>query len=105
LTRATIIDAAPGQVEALLIGDSVLNGLAQPYTAAAGRHWRLVIRSSSTARLPAAITTSCRSSRIGAHECDHRAARLPDNTTEHWWLPPATTIRRAVNSVSARPSM
>ena len=53
--------AAPAQVEALLIGDSVLNGLAQPYSAAgraalAARH-SFILDSAGCRRL---ITTSCR---------------------------------------------
>jgi hypothetical protein len=53
--------AAPAPVEALLIGDSVLNGLAQPYSAAgraalAARH-SFILDSAGCRRL---ITTSCR---------------------------------------------
>ncbi|MEO7370712.1 MAG: hypothetical protein ABIZ69_07615, partial [Ilumatobacteraceae bacterium] len=53
--------AAPATVEALLIGDSVLNGLAQPYSAAgrtalAVRH-SFILDSAGCRRL---ITTSCR---------------------------------------------
>lgn len=57
-TRAS---AAPTKVEALLIGDSVLNGLAQPYSASsraalAARH-SFILDSAGCRRL---ITTSCR---------------------------------------------
>lgn len=53
--------AAPEKVEALLIGDSVLNGLAQPYSAAgraalAARH-SFILDTAGCRRL---ITTSCR---------------------------------------------
>ncbi|MEO8267097.1 MAG: hypothetical protein ABI706_16455 [Ilumatobacteraceae bacterium] len=56
-----IVGAAPAPVEALLIGDSVLNGLAQPYSAAgraalAARH-SFILDSAGCRRL---ITTSCR---------------------------------------------
>ena len=56
-----VADAAPATVEALLIGDSVLNGLAQPYSAAgraalAARH-SFILDSAGCRRL---ITTSCR---------------------------------------------
>ena len=56
-----IVRAAPLPVEALLIGDSVLNGLAQPYSAAgraalAARH-SFILDSAGCRRL---ITTSCR---------------------------------------------
>ncbi len=55
------LDAAPATVEALLIGDSVLNGLAQPYSAAgraalAARH-SFILDSAGCRRL---ITISCR---------------------------------------------
>ena len=55
------VRAAPAPVEALLIGDSVLNGLAQPYSAAgraalAARH-SFILDSAGCRRL---ITTSCR---------------------------------------------
>ena len=57
---ATIVRAAPARVEALLIGDSVLDGLAQPYSAAgraalAARH-SFILDSAGCRRL---ITTSC----------------------------------------------
>ena len=57
----SIAFAAPDQVEALLIGDSVLNGLAQPYssagrTALAARH-SFILDSAGCRRL---ITASCR---------------------------------------------
>jgi hypothetical protein len=57
----SIAAAAPDQVEALLIGDSVLNGLAQPYSSAgyaalAARH-SFILDSAGCRRL---ITTSCR---------------------------------------------
>jgi hypothetical protein len=56
-----ITHAAPATVEALLIGDSVLNGLAQPYSSAgraalAARH-SFILDSAGCRRL---ITTSCR---------------------------------------------
>ena len=56
-----VIHAAPAPVEALLIGDSVLNGLAQPYSAAgraalAARH-SFILDSAGCRRL---ITASCR---------------------------------------------
>jgi hypothetical protein len=56
-----VAHAAPAAVEALLIGDSVLNGLAQPYGAAgraalAARH-SFILDSAGCRRL---ITTSCR---------------------------------------------
>ncbi len=56
-----VAHAAPATVEALLIGDSVLNGLAQPYSAAgraalAARH-SFILDSAGCRRL---ITTSCR---------------------------------------------
>jgi hypothetical protein len=56
-----ITHAAPEKVEALLIGDSVLNGLAQPYSAAgraalAARH-SFILDAAGCRRL---ITTSCR---------------------------------------------
>jgi hypothetical protein len=55
------VTAAPAKVEALLIGDSVLNGLAQPYSAAgrdalAARH-SFILDSAGCRRL---ITISCR---------------------------------------------
>ena len=55
------VGAAPAPVEALLIGDSVLNGLAQPYSAVgraalAARH-SFILDSAGCRRL---ITTSCR---------------------------------------------
>jgi hypothetical protein len=57
----SVAHAAPATVEALLIGDSVLNGLAQPYSAAgraalAARH-SFILDSAGCRRL---ITTSCR---------------------------------------------
>jgi hypothetical protein len=57
----TATRAAPAKVEALLLGDSVLNGLAQPYSASgraalAARH-SFILDSAGCRRL---ITTSCR---------------------------------------------
>ncbi len=60
-SRPEVTHAATAPVEALLIGDSVLNGLAQPYSAAgraalAARH-SFILDSAGCRRL---ITTSCR---------------------------------------------
>ena len=103
--RPTPLPRAP--VEALLIGDSVLNGLAQPYSAAGRAALR---RPSLVHPRQCGLSTTDHdelpdSARIGADERNRRAARQGRAVlTVPWWWPPATTIRPLASSGSARQS-
>ncbi len=102
----TTAQANQPPVEALLIGDSVLNGLAQPYSSAgraalAARH-SFILDSAGCRRL---IATSCRIPPAPAPTNAITVLRAgPVNTTARWSSRPATTIPRPASSESAQQS-